>query len=148
MNIFYNILNLNRAYKKLILISLDSIVLAISFFITYCIFFSDYTLINNNFQNFNIKISNLNLDMKFTILCIILSSNMVSLIYFNFYDTIFRYRGFRTILNLFSRLLLNCIILLIISYLIFFIFFDILEIKFYFSIFYFFNFFLFLNLSK
>ena len=66
---FYTILNLNRIYKKFILIFIDSLVLAFSF-ITYCIF-SDYTL-TNNFQNFNIEVTNLNLDLKFIILCIIL----------------------------------------------------------------------------
>ena len=83
MNIFYTILNLNRIYKKFILIFIDSLVLGFSFFITYCIFFSDYTL-TNNFQNFNIEITNLNLDLKFIILSVILYSNMISLIYFNF----------------------------------------------------------------
>lgn len=146
MNIFYTILNLNRIYKKFILIFIDSLVLGFSFFITYCIFFSDYTL-TNNFQNFNIEITNLNLDLKFIILCVILYSNMISLIYFNFYDTIFRYRGFRTILNLFLRLLINSIILMIISYLIFFIFFNILDINFYFLILYFFISFLLFFLS-
>ena len=146
MNIFYTILNLNRIYKKFILIFIDSLVLGFSFFITYCIFFSDYTL-TNNFQNFNIEITNLNLDLKFIILSVILYSNMISLIYFNFYDTIFRYRGFRTILNLFLRLLINSIILMIISYLIFFIFFNILDINFYFLILYFFISFLLFFLS-
>lgn len=146
MNILYSLINLNRFTKKIILIFLDSFVLFFAFAFSYFVIFSEYQIINN-FYNIQIQLLSINVDKKFYILGGISFLNMLSLIFLNFYDTIFRYRGLRTVINLLRRLIFNYIILIPLTFLIFFLIMEEFYIKFYYYIFYYFLLFLFIYLS-